>query len=296
MKILSASDLSRDLRSRLKTRLKDHRVGLTVVRVGDDPASQVYVANKIRACAEVGLHGQEVHLPATTSSDVLKTALVNLNENPNVHGILLQLPLPAGLAKNVGLDATDWISPAKDADGLTSINQGRLHQGRPHDGPALAVRPCTPAGIIELLKFYEVPLRGVEVVIVGRSSIVGRPAAELFLREDATVTVAHSQSKDLAQICRRADVLVVAAGKMGLIGREHVKKGAVIVDVGIHRGPDGKLCGDVRQSEIADLASACTPVPGGVGPMTITMLLQNTVDLYFAAQSQRSTSPQGNRI
>lgn len=242
--------------------------GLAVLRVGDDPASGVYVANKEKACARVGITSLGRHLPAEATPEAVLAAVQQLNADPACDGILLQLPLPAGLDEAPLLAAID---PEKDADGLHTLNLGRLLKGEA--GP----RSCTPAGVMALLARHGVELAGRRAVVVGRSILVGQPMALMLQAADATVSVAHSRTRDLAELTRQADVLVVAAGRPEMIGAEHIKPGAVVVDVGIHRRPGGGLCGDVRAAEVEALASALSPVPGGVGPMTVTMLLVNTV-------------------
>lgn len=242
--------------------------GLAVLRVGDDPASGVYVANKEKACSRVGITNLGAHLAADTPAVEVLATIERLNADPAVDGILLQLPLPAGLDEGPLLAAID---PAKDADGLHTLNLGRLIKGEP--GP----RSCTPAGVMALLAAAGVEPAGKRAVVVGRSILVGQPMALMLQAANATVTVAHSRTSDLAALTRQADVLVVAAGRPGMIGAEHVQPGAVVVDVGIHRRPEGGLCGDVRFDEVEPIASAISPVPGGVGPMTVTMLLVNTV-------------------
>ncbi|SBO42935.1 bifunctional methylenetetrahydrofolate dehydrogenase/methenyltetrahydrofolate cyclohydrolase FolD [Cyanobium sp. NIES-981] len=242
--------------------------GLAVLRVGEDPASGVYVANKERACARVGIHSFGSHLPGDTTAAEVRATIERLNAHPEVDGILLQLPLPAGLDAAPLLLAMD---PEKDADGLHTLNLGRLLKGEP--GP----RSCTPAGVMALLAHQGVELSGTRAVVVGRSILVGQPMALMLQAADATVTVAHSRTRELESLTRQADVLVVAAGRPRMIGAEHVRSGAVVVDVGIHRRPEGGLWGDVRFEEVEPLAAAITPVPGGVGPMTVTMLLVNTV-------------------
>jgi methylenetetrahydrofolate dehydrogenase (NADP+)/methenyltetrahydrofolate cyclohydrolase len=242
--------------------------GLAVLRVGDDPASGVYVANKEKACSRVGITNLGAHLAADTPAAEVLATIERLNADPAVDGILLQLPLPAGLDEGPLLAAID---PAKDADGLHTLNLGRLLKGEP--GP----RSCTPAGVMALLAAAGVEPAGKRAVVVGRSILVGQPMALMLQAANATVTVAHSRTSDLAALTRQADVLVVAAGRPGMIGAEHVQPGAVVVDVGIHRRPEGGLCGDVRFDEVEPIASAISPVPGGVGPMTVTMLLVNTV-------------------
>jgi methylenetetrahydrofolate dehydrogenase (NADP+)/methenyltetrahydrofolate cyclohydrolase len=242
--------------------------GLAVLRVGDDPASGVYVANKEKACSRIGIRNLGAHLAGDTPAEVVLATIRNLNADSGVDGILLQLPLPAAMVEGPLLEAID---PDKDADGLHTLNLGRLLKGEP--GP----RSCTPAGVMALLADAGVTLEGKRAVVVGRSILVGQPMALMLQAADATVTVAHSRSRDLAELTRAAEVLVVAAGKPLLIGAAHVSPGAVVVDVGIHRRPEGGLCGDVRFEEVEPLAAAISPVPGGVGPMTVAMLLVNTV-------------------
>ena len=241
--------------------------GLAVLRVGDDPASGVYVANQEKACARVGITSLGAPLSATASPAEVLAAVQRLNADPACDGILLQLPLPAGLDEGPLLLAID---PDKDADGLHTLNLGRLLKGEP--GP----RSCTPAGVMALLARHGVELAGQRAVVVGRSILVGQPMALMLQAAHATVSVAHSRTANLAALTRQADVLVVAAGRPRMIGAEHVKPGAVVVDVGIHRTESG-LCGDVRFEEVEPIASAISPVPGGVGPMTVTLLLVNTV-------------------
>ncbi|WP_216902659.1 bifunctional methylenetetrahydrofolate dehydrogenase/methenyltetrahydrofolate cyclohydrolase FolD [Synechococcus sp. CCY 9618] len=241
--------------------------GLAVLRVGDDPASGVYVANKEKACARVGIGSHGAHLPAESPAEEVLAMIRRLNADPRVDGILLQLPLPAGLAEGPLLGAID---PDKDADGLHTLNLGRLIKGEP--GP----RSCTPAGVMALLRQGGVPIRGARAVVVGRSILVGKPMALMLQAADATVTLAHSRTRHLAEVTLEAELLVVAAGRPRLIGAAHVRPGAVVVDVGIHR-LDGKLCGDVDYAAVEPIAAAITPVPGGVGPMTVAMLLVNTV-------------------
>ena len=241
--------------------------GLAVLRVGDDPASGVYVANKEKACSRVGITSHGGHLAADIPAEEVLALIRRLNADPTVDGILLQLPLPKGLAEEPLLAAID---PDKDADGLHTLNLGRLLKGE--RGP----RSCTPAGVMALLRSADVPIAGAQAVVVGRSILVGKPMALMLQAADATVTVAHSRTHRLDEVTRQADLLVVAAGRPRLIGAVHVKPGAVVVDVGIHR-LDGKLCGDVDHETVGPLATAITPVPGGVGPMTVAMLLVNTV-------------------
>ena len=244
--------------------------GLTVVRVGEDPASAVYVRNKIKACAEVGMVSVEHHLPDTTTQAELVALIGRLNADPAVHGILVQLPLPKQIAEQAVLEA---ISPAKDADGFHPFNVGCLWTGK------AAPRACTPFGVMRLLDEAGVELKGKHALVVGRSNIVGKPQAAMLLERHATVTIAHSRTPDLAAEVARADVVVAAVGKAGMIKGAWVKPGAVVIDVGMNRTAEGKLCGDVEFEAAAARAAAITPVPGGVGPMTIAMLLANTVEL-----------------
>ena len=248
--------------------------GLATVLIGEDPASEVYVRNKRRLCVEAGMADLHQHLPGDVDQESAAALLDSLAADPAVSGILLQLPTPAHL-DSVALLAR--ISAAKDVDGLTTDNAGLLAQGRP------GLRPCTPSGVMVLLDEYDVPLSGVEAVVVGRSVLVGKPMAQLLLERSATVTTCHSRTRDLAAVCRRADVLVVAAGIPGLIGADAVRPGATVIDVGIHRGESG-LVGDVDAAAVAEVAGRMTPVPGGVGPMTIAMLLANTLTAAKAQQ------------
>ena len=248
--------------------------GLATVLVGDDPASAVYVANKRRACVAAGIADLHRHLPADVEQTQLVAHLQELNADPQVSGILLQLPVPAHLDATL---LTGLIAPDKDVDGLTPISAGRLMQGAP------GLRPCTPSGVIELLDRHEVPLEGAEAVVVGRSALVGKPLIHLLLQRNATVTVCHSRTRDLAAVCARADVLVAAVGVPRLIGADAVKPGAAVIDVGINRTDDG-LVGDVDFDAVREVAGLITPVPGGVGPMTIALLLSNTL---AAARLQR---------
>ncbi|MCZ2829307.1 bifunctional methylenetetrahydrofolate dehydrogenase/methenyltetrahydrofolate cyclohydrolase FolD [Modestobacter sp. VKM Ac-2986] len=252
--------------------------GLATVLIGDDPASEVYVRNKRRLCTEAGMADLHRHLPGDVDQATVAALLDELAADPAVSGILLQLPVPAHLDAEALLGR---IPAEKDVDGLTTANAGLLAQGRP------GLRPCTPAGVMALLAEQEVALSGAEAVVVGRSVLVGRPMAQLLLAADATVTIAHSRTRDLAAVCRRADVLVVAAGIPGLVGADAVKPGATVVDVGIHRTEQG-LRGDVEFAAVAEVAGAVTPVPGGVGPMTIAMLLANTLTAATVQQGRPS--------
>jgi methylenetetrahydrofolate dehydrogenase (NADP+)/methenyltetrahydrofolate cyclohydrolase len=239
---------------------------LAVVQLGDDPASSVYVRNKRLACEYVGIKSRAFELPGVTSEEELCTLIKGLNDDDEVTGILVQLPLPEHIDEERVIQT---ISPSKDVDCFHPLNVGRLTIGQP------GFLPCTPAGIVELLKRSDIEIAGQECVVIGRSNIVGKPLSLLLLRENATVTVTHSRTLDLPQVTRRADILLVAIGRPLMIGAEYVKEGAVVVDVGIHRREDGKLCGDVDFAAVAPLCRAITPVPGGVGPMTIAMLLKN---------------------
>jgi methylenetetrahydrofolate dehydrogenase (NADP+) / methenyltetrahydrofolate cyclohydrolase len=244
------------------------RPGLAVILAGDDPASKVYVRNKTRACEEAGVHSQQIDYPASVTQAELIDAIRKLNADPAIHGILVQLPLPAHID---ALAVQTAISPDKDADGFHAASLGRLLAGRPR------FLPCTPAGIVRMLEHYAVPLAGRHAVVIGRSTIVGKPVGLLLLQKDATVTICHSKSADLARLAREADVLVAAVGRPKLVGAQMVKPGACVVDVGINRLPDGSLCGDVDFAAVKPVAGWITPVPGGVGPMTIAMLLENCV-------------------
>jgi methylenetetrahydrofolate dehydrogenase (NADP+)/methenyltetrahydrofolate cyclohydrolase len=250
--------------------------GLAVVIVGEDPASQVYVRNKRKACLEVGIRSETYAMPADTTMEELLARIDALNADPAVHGILVQLPLPAHLDAKAVLAR---VAPAKDADAFHPLNMGRLLEG------THCIAPGTPAGMMELLHRYGIPVEGKRCVVLGRSDIVGKPMALLLLHGHGTVTVCHSRTQNLREICREADILVVAIGKAGFLKADMVKPGAVVLDVGINRTEDGKLVGDVDFAAVEPVASYITPVPGGVGPMTIAMLLKNTLTL---AQNQEN--------
>lgn len=253
--------------------------GLAVVLVGEDPASEIYVRSKGKACIEAGMRSETVKLPADITEDRLLAVIDRLNADPGIHGILCQMPLPAHLDPDIVIRRID---PAKDVDGFHPVNVGRLVLGDP-----AGFVPCTPAGVIEILSRSGIETAGAEAVVVGRSTIVGRPMANLLMRSgrggDATVTVAHSRTRNLAEVCRRADILVVAVGRAEFIGREAIRPGATVIDVGINRVADSsrpsgyRVTGDVDPVAAAEIAGAYTPVPGGVGPMTIAMLLRNTL-------------------
>ena len=241
---------------------------LTVILVGDDPASQVYVRNKARACRACGIRSEVVRLPADISQQDLMAEIARVNADKAIHGLLIQLPLPAHLDAAA---ATQAVDPRKDVDGFTYQNAGALLCG----GEGFV--PCTPAGCLELLKAYDVPLKGREAVVIGRSDIVGKPMALLLLREHCTVTVCHSRTRDLGDVVRRADIVIAAVGRPRLIGADMIREGAAVIDVGINRLDDGSLGGDVDFDPVSRRAAFITPVPGGVGPMTIAMLMKNTV-------------------
>ena len=248
--------------------------------IGEDPASEVYVRNKRRLCVEAGMQDLHRHLPGDVDQATAAALIDELAADPAVSGILLQLPTP----EHLDSDALIARIPAeKDVDGLTTANAGLLAQGRP------GLRPCTPAGVMALLDEYDVPLPGAEAVVVGRSVLVGKPMAQLLLGAERDGDVCHSRTRDLAEVCRRADVLVVAAGIPGLVGADAVKPGATVIDVGIHRGENG-LRGDVEFDEVAEVAGAITPVPGGVGPMTIAMLLANTLTAARVQQGHQQAT------
>jgi methylenetetrahydrofolate dehydrogenase (NADP+)/methenyltetrahydrofolate cyclohydrolase len=270
--------IAADLKAALKTRIVSLQAtqrapGLAVVQVGDDPASTVYVRNKQQACETLGIVSFCHHLPTETTQDALLMLVEQLNQDPHVDGILVQLPLPARIDADAVIEA---IAPDKDVDGFHPANLGRLVLGRP------TFPSCTPAGVMELLARTGVPIAGRHAVVVGRSAIVGKPMAALLLNAHATVTTCHSRTPDLAAITRQADILVAAVGRAGLITGDMIKPGAVVIDVGMNRNADGKLCGDVEFVGAERVASWITPVPGGVGPMTIAMLMANTVSAYEA--------------
>ena len=242
---------------------------LAVIQVGEDPASSIYVRNKKKACAYVGVRSESYELPRETTQEALLALIEELNGRSDIQGILVQLPLPSHIDEDAVIRA---IAPEKDVDGFHPESVGRMCIGEQGD------LPCTPAGIIQLLKRSGVSIEGKECVVVGRSNIVGKPMALLMLRENATVTITHSRTKDLREVCRRADILIVAIGKPRFITKEYVKEGAVVIDVGIHRDENNKMCGDVDFADVEPVAGAITPVPGGVGPMTIAMLMNNCLE------------------
>lgn len=274
MHLLNGKELAQKLQQEMTrevTELKEKGLqpGLAVILVGEDPASQVYVRNKERAANNIGMYSLVYRLPETTSEADLIAKIEELNHDDKVHGILVQLPLPKHINEDLVLDTID---PAKDVDGFHPMNLGNLFAGKP------TMIPCTPAGIMELIKLSGMDLAGKNAVIIGRSNIVGKPMAHLLLQANATVTICHSKTKDLPKVAKQADVLVVAIGRANFVTADFVKEGAVVIDVGINRDENNKLTGDVKFDEVAPLTSYITPVPGGVGPMTITMLMRQTID------------------
>ncbi len=274
-RIIDGKQVAEALRARLTAQVAGlgFKPGLRVVRVGEDPASVVYVRNKDRAAAACGFDSSTIVLPEGTSEAELLAVVRRLNDDPDVDGILVQFPLPGGIRQEAVINA---ISPAKDVDGLHPINAGLLASGAP------ALVPCTPRGVMHLLAAAGTPLKGARAVVIGRSVLVGRPVAQLLLAADATVTMAHSRTMDLAAECRRAEVVVAAVGRAQLVRGDWISEGATVIDVGINRTAEGKLVGDVAFAEAVDRAGAITPVPGGVGPMTIACLLENTVKAALA--------------
>ena len=272
--IIDGKKISADIRVEIKAEVEaltakgERAPGLAVIIVGEDPASQVYVRNKKRGCEEVGFYSEVYEMPADTTQDELNALVDKLNADEKIDGILCQLPLPKHLDEN---EVILRIDPKKDVDAFHPVNVGKIMIGD------YSFLPCTPAGVMELLKRSGVEVSGKECVVVGRSNIVGKPQAMLLLHANGTVTVCHSRTRDLAEVCRRADILVAAIGKADFFGADMVKDGAVVIDVGMNRRADGKLTGDVNFAEVEPKASFITPVPGGVGPMTITMLLKNTL-------------------
>ncbi|QRG69798.1 bifunctional methylenetetrahydrofolate dehydrogenase/methenyltetrahydrofolate cyclohydrolase FolD [Brevibacillus choshinensis] len=279
--IVQGKEVAQSIRAELAnevSELKKQGVtpGLTVVLVGDDPASQSYVRGKSKGCEEVGIASEVILKDASTTEEELLAIIQQLNENPNVSGILVQLPLPKHISESAVIEA---IHPDKDVDGFHPISVGNMVLGNE------TFLPCTPHGIIELIKRTGTEIAGKHAVVIGRSNIVGKPVSLLLQQENATVTMCHSRTQNLEEFTRKADILVVATGRAHMIGAQHVKPGAVVIDVGVNRIETGKLVGDVKFDEVKDVASFLTPVPGGVGPMTITMLLKNTV---AAARKQAS--------
>ena len=274
MELLNGKELAQKLQQEMTqevTALKEKGLqpGLAVILVGEDPASQVYVRNKERAANNIGMYSVVYRLPETTSEADLIAKIEELNQDDKIHGILVQLPLPKHINEDLVLDT---IAPEKDVDGFHPMNLGNLFAGKP------TMIPCTPAGIMELIKLSGLDLAGKNAVIIGRSNIVGKPMAHLLLQANATVTICHSKTKNLPKVAKQADVLVVAIGRANFVTADFVKEGAVVIDVGINRDENNKLTGDVKFDEVAPLTSYITPVPGGVGPMTITMLMRQTIE------------------
>ncbi len=273
-KLIDGKRISQEIKDELKAEVaalaqQGKTASLAVVQVGADPASSVYVRNKKNACAYIGIGSESYELPEETTEEELLALIQELNQKEEVHGILVQLPLPAHIDEEKVILAID---PSKDVDGFHPQSAGAMLIG------SKGFLPCTPAGVIQLMKRSGVEMEGKNCVIIGRSNIVGKPMAMLMLRENATVTIAHSRTKNLKELCKQADILIVAIGKPKFINEEYVKEGAVVIDVGIHRLEGKKLCGDVDFDAVEPLASAITPVPGGVGPMTIAMLMDNCVE------------------
>lgn len=271
-----AERLQQELKETIANDSLENPPGLVVILVGDNPASQVYVRNKELAAKRIGIHSKVDRLPASVTEEALLARIDQYNRDAAFHGILVQLPLPIQIDEEKVLDAID---PKKDVDGFHPLNLGKLFLGKPE------MIPCTPYGIMKMFDAYHIPLEGKKVVVVGRSNIVGKPMAQLFLARHATVTIAHSRTEDLAALTQTADILIVAIGRGNFITKEFVKPGAVVIDVGMNRDQDGKLVGDVAFDEVAPMTSFITPVPKGVGPMTITMLMIQT---YEAAKRQEN--------
>ena len=270
-KIIDGKQISLDIKNELKEKVAKYKeqgieITLAVVKVGNDPASAVYVRNKEKACEYVGINSKTLALPEETTEEELLNVVKKLNEDKNVNGILVQLPLPKHIDESKVLLTID---STKDVDGFHPVNVGKMVLGED------TFLPCTPAGIIEMIKRTDIDIEGKECVVIGRSNIVGKPMAMLMLKENATVTIAHSRTKDLKEVTKRADIIVAAIGKAKFVTADYVKEGAVVIDVGMDRDENGKLCGDVDFESVSKVASAITPVPGGVGPMTVTMLLVN---------------------
>lgn len=270
-KIIDGKQISLDIKNELKEKVAKYKeqgieITLAVVKVGNDPASAVYVRNKEKACEYVGINSKTLALPEETTEEELLNVVKELNEDKNVNGILVQLPLPKHIDESKVLLTID---STKDVDGFHPVNVGKMVIGED------TFLPCTPAGIIEMIKRTDIDIEGKKCVVIGRSNIVGKPMAMLMLKENATVTIAHSRTKDLKEVTKRADIIVAAIGKAKFVTADYVKEGAVVIDVGMDRDENGKLCGDVDFESVSKVASAITPVPGGVGPMTVTMLLVN---------------------
>ncbi|MGN0437729.1 MAG: bifunctional methylenetetrahydrofolate dehydrogenase/methenyltetrahydrofolate cyclohydrolase FolD [Lachnospiraceae bacterium] len=272
--LIDGKVISQQIKDELKEKVaglkaQGKEIGMAVIQVGNDPASSVYVGNKKKACAYIGIRSESYELPEETTEEELLSLIERLNQDDNIHGILVQLPVPKHINEDTIIKA---ISPKKDVDGFHPQSVGALSIGQP------GFVSCTPAGVIQLLKRSGVSIDGKNCVVIGRSNIVGKPMALLLLRENGTVTITHSHTKNLKEICKQADILVVAIGRPKMIDASYVKDGAVVIDVGIHRNENNKLCGDVDFDSVEPVASMITPVPGGVGPMTIAMLMNNCVE------------------
>lgn len=272
--LIDGKAISSQIKDELKEKVANLKaqgkeIGMAVIQVGNDPASSVYVGNKKKACAYIGIRSESYELPEETTEEELLSLIEKLNNDDNIHGILVQLPVPKHINEDTIIKA---ISPKKDVDGFHPQSVGALSIGQP------GFVSCTPAGVIQLLKRSGVEIDGKNCVVIGRSNIVGKPMALLLLRENGTVTITHSHTKNLKDICKQADILVVAIGRPKMIDASYVKEGAVVIDVGIHRNENNKLCGDVDFDSVEPVASKITPVPGGVGPMTIAMLMNNCVE------------------
>ncbi|MGX7002652.1 bifunctional methylenetetrahydrofolate dehydrogenase/methenyltetrahydrofolate cyclohydrolase FolD [Caballeronia sp. KNU42] len=280
--IIDGNALSKTLRADVAARAaaltaRGQQPGLAVILVGENPASEVYVRNKVKACQDNGLHSVFDRFPSTLTESELLARLDDLNNDPNVHGILVQLPLPKHIDSHKVIEA---IAPAKDVDGFNVENAGALMTGKP------LFRPCTPYGVMKMFEAHNIALEGANAVVIGRSNIVGKPMAMLLLAAGATVTITHSKTRDLAALTRNADVVIAATGRRNILTADMVKPGATVIDVGMNRDENGKLCGDVDFAGVKEVAGFITPVPGGVGPMTITMLLVNTIEAAERAMQQ----------
>ena len=276
-KLIDGKEVSKSVKDRIKAQTEllakeGKKITLAVIIVGNDSASRVYVNNKKKACEYVGFVSEEYALPDTTTQSELISLINELNDRADVNGILCQLPLPKTIDEKAVIAA---ISPKKDVDAFSAYNVGKIMIGN-YD-----FLPCTPAGVMEMLKFYNIDVEGKNSVVIGRSNIVGKPMSMLLLHSNATVTIAHSRTKNLAELTKQADILVAAVGKAKFVTKDMVKDGAVVIDVGMNRDENGKLCGDVDFENVCDKCSYITPVPGGVGPMTIAMLMQNTLKAYY---------------
>lgn len=280
--IIDGKKISGEIKDELKSKVSEWKesaleITLAVIQVGNDPASSVYVGNKKKACEYIGIHSLSYELSQTTSQEELLSLIYQLNQDNKVNGILVQLPLPAHIDEDIIIKAID---PTKDVDGFHPQSVGALSIGQK------GFVSCTPSGVIQLLKRSSIEIEGKECVIIGRSNIVGKPMALLMLRENATVTICHSRTKNLQEVTKRADIVIVAIGKPRFLKKEFLKEGAVVIDVGIHRDENNKLCGDVDYEDVIDHVSAITPVPGGVGPMTIAMLMNNCVESALAKSKE----------